>query len=64
MKYYNMKIAGLDRQLPLCRLNDDLKIAVNDSYGHSGKVPPLLEMYGLTPENIVKKAELALSMKK
>ena len=41
-----------------------VRLGVNDSYGHSGKVPPLLEMYGLTPENIVKKAELALSMKK
>ena len=41
-----------------------VRLGVNDTYGHSGKVPPLLEMYGLTPENIVKKAELALSMKK
>ena len=41
-----------------------VRLGVNDSYGHSGKVPPLLEMYGLAPENIVKKAELALSMKK
>ena len=41
-----------------------VRLGVNDTYGHSGKVPPLLEMYGLTPENIVTKAELALSMKK
>ncbi len=27
MKYYNMKIAGCDRALPLCRLNDSLMIA-------------------------------------
>ena len=41
-----------------------VRVGVNDSFGHSGKVPPLLEMYGLTPENIAAKAELALSMKK
>ena len=41
-----------------------LRVGVNDQYGHSGKVPPLLEMYGLTPAAIVAKAELALSMKK
>ncbi len=41
-----------------------VRLGVNDSYGHSGKVPPLLEMYGLTPANIVAKAELAVSMKK
>ena len=27
MKYYNMNIAGLDRALPICRVNDDLYIA-------------------------------------
>ena len=27
MKYYNMKIAGLDRALPICRVTDDLYIA-------------------------------------
>ena len=26
-KYYNMKVAGLDRALPLCPLNDDVAIA-------------------------------------
>ena len=41
-----------------------VRVGINDSYGHSGKVPPLLEMYGLTPENIAQKAELALTMKK
>ena len=41
-----------------------IKLGVNDSFGHSGKVPPLLQMYGLTPENIVAKAELAISLKK
>ena len=41
-----------------------VKLGVNDAFGHSGKVPPLLQMYGLTPENIVAKAELAISLKK
>ena len=27
MKYHNMKIAGLDRALPICRVTDDLYIA-------------------------------------
>ena len=41
-----------------------VRLGVNDSFGHSGKVPPLLEMYGLTAENLAAKAELAISMKK
>ena len=41
-----------------------VRVGINDQYGHSGKVPPLLQMYGITPENIAEKAELALSMKK
>ena len=41
-----------------------VKLGINDAFGHSGKVPPLLQMYGLTPENIVAKAELAISLKK
>ena len=41
-----------------------VRLGVNDSFGHSGKVPPLLQMYGLTPENIVVKAEAAIAMKK
>ena len=41
-----------------------VKLGVEDCFGHSGKVPPLLQMYGLTPENIVAKAELAISLKK
>ena len=40
-----------------------VRVGINDQYGHSGKVPPLLEMYGLTVENLVSKVELALSMK-
>ena len=41
-----------------------VRLGVNDEFGHSGKVPPLLEMYGLTPANIVAKAEAALALKK
>ena len=41
-----------------------IRLGVEDKFGHSGKVPPLLEMYGLTVENIVAKAEIALKMKK
>ena len=41
-----------------------LRIGTEDVFGHSGKVPPLLEMYGLTPANIVAKAEAALALKK
>ncbi len=41
-----------------------VRVGVNDKFGHSGKVPPLLEMYGLTAANIVDKAKLALSLKK
>ncbi len=41
-----------------------LRIGVEDKFGRSGKVPPLLEMYGLTAENIVAKAKAAVAMKK
>ena len=41
-----------------------VRLGVEDKFGHSGKVPPLLEMYGLTVPNLVAKAELALSLKK
>ncbi len=41
-----------------------LRVGVEDRYGHSGKVPPLLEMYGLTPAAIVEKAKKAISLKK
>ena len=40
-----------------------LRVGTNDVFGRSGKVPPLLEMYGLTAENIVAKAKLAISKK-
>ena len=41
-----------------------VRLGVDDKFGHLGKVPPLLEMYGLTPDNIVAKAEIALELKK
>ena len=41
-----------------------VRVGVNDSFGHSGKVPPLLQMYGLTAENIAANAEKAISLKK
>ena len=41
-----------------------VRVGVEDQFGHSGKVPPLLEMYGLTVANILAKAEIALGMKK
>ena len=41
-----------------------VRVGINDKYGRSGKVPALLDMYDLTPENIANKAELAVSMKK
>ncbi len=40
-----------------------VRVGVEDKFGHSGKVPALLEMYGLTPANIAAKAKLAVSMK-
>ena len=41
-----------------------LRVGVMDTFGRSGKVPPLLELYGLTAEAIVEKAEAALRLKK
>ena len=41
-----------------------LRVGTQDVFGRSGKVPPLLEMYGLTAENIASRAKLAVSMKK
>ena len=40
-----------------------LRVGVQDAYGHSGKVPPLMKMYGLTVEDIVDKAKEAVSLK-
>ena len=33
MNYYRMKIAGLERSLPLCRVNDDLYIGAFVIFG-------------------------------
>ncbi len=41
-----------------------LRVGVNDTFGRSGKVAPLMEMYGLTAENIVAKAKAAVAKKK
>ena len=40
-----------------------LRVGVNDEFGRSGKVPPLLERYGLTVDAIVAKAKQAIQMK-
>ena len=40
-----------------------VRMGVEDKFGHSGKVPPLLEMYGLTVENLVAKAKAAVALK-
>ncbi|MHB1154664.1 MAG: transketolase family protein [Eubacteriales bacterium] len=39
------------------------RVGINDVFGRSGKVPALLEMYGLTPSNIVANAKAAIAMK-
>jgi transketolase len=41
-----------------------LRVGVEDTFGRSGKVPPLLELYGLTPAHICQKVRTALSMKR
>ena len=41
-----------------------LRVGVEDKFGKSGKVPALLEMYGLTAENIKNKAKAAIALKK
>ena len=40
-----------------------LRVGVEDKFGRSGQVPELLELYGLTAENIVSKAREAIAMK-
>ncbi|MGM9643961.1 MAG: transketolase family protein [Eubacteriales bacterium] len=40
-----------------------LRVGVEDRFGKSGKVPPLLEEYGLTAENIANKVRAAVKMK-
>ena len=41
-----------------------LRVGMEDCYGRSGKVPALLEAYGLTKENIAAKAKAAIALKK
>ena len=41
-----------------------LRVGVEDKFGMSGKVPELLEIYGLTSENIAAKAKRAVAMKR
>ena len=41
-----------------------VRVGVNDTYGRSGSVPELLEMYGLTADNIAKSAREAIKAKK
>ncbi len=41
-----------------------VKVGVNDLYGRSGKVPELLEIYGLTAKNIAQSAKRAIALKK
>ena len=40
-----------------------VRVGVNDAYGRSGKVPELLEIYGLTAANIRDKAKKAVALK-
>ena len=40
-----------------------VKLGIEDKFGRRGKVPPLMEAYGLTVENLVAKAKAALAMK-
>ena len=40
------------------------RVGIEDQFGRSGKVPALLEYYGLTPANIVAKAKAAIALKK
>lgn len=39
------------------------RVGINDQFGRSGKVPALLEMYGLTPANIAANAKAAIALK-
>ena len=40
-----------------------LRVGVEDKFGKSGKVQPLLEEYGLTAQNIADKARKAVKLK-
>ncbi len=41
-----------------------MRVGVEDKFGRSGSVPELLEIYGLTKENIVAKAKAAIALKR
>ena len=41
-----------------------VRLGIEDKFGRSGKVPPLMEAYGITVENLVAKAKIAVAMKK
>ena len=41
-----------------------LRVGVEDTFGHSGSVPALLDAYGLTPAAIAEKAKAAIALKK
>ena len=41
-----------------------VRLGIEDKFGRSGKVPPLMETYGITVENLVTKAKIAVAMKK
>ncbi len=41
-----------------------VRVGMNDTYGHSGNVPALLEAYGLTPAAIAAAAKKAIALKK
>lgn len=41
-----------------------LRVGVQDQFGRSGKVPELLEIYGLTAQNIAENARRAIRLKK
>ncbi len=41
-----------------------VRVGMNDTYGHSGTVPALLEQYGLTPANVAASAKKAIALKK
>ena len=51
MKYYNMKLAGLDRALPICPLNDKLSIGAFVIFGDQElTVATARELLKLAPE--------------
>ena len=51
MKYYNMKLAGLDRALPICPLNDKLSIGAFVIFGDQElTVATAAELLKLAPE--------------